>query len=93
MGHLGCFAGGNMMLGGRYLGREDVVALGVELVESCRAVYDATSTGIGPEMWTWKASKRHRAFAPTDPDHQKQAAKLGWWTIDGRYLLRPGGFG
>lgn len=92
MGHLGCFAGGNLVLGGRHLGLDHVVALGLDLVETCRAVYDATATGIGPESWMWRPTRHHGSFSPRDPGHVRQADKLGWWIVDARYMLRPGRF-
>lgn len=78
------------MLGGRYLGREDIVDVGAELVDSCRAVYEATETRIGPEMWMWS---REGQFVPREKEHVEQAKRAGWWAVDGRYNLRPGEWG
>ncbi|KAF8540423.1 glycoside hydrolase [Trichophaea hybrida] len=89
MGHLACFAGGNMMLGGTYLMRPDIVALGKELVETCRRTYEATATGIGPEYWHWDPAGQVSAFTADTEWHQMQRNKTGWWVIDARWMLRP----
>ncbi|KKK18024.1 mannosyl-oligosaccharide alpha-1,2-mannosidase precursor [Aspergillus rambellii] len=80
--HLACFDGGNFILGGSVLGRDDLLAFGVELVESCHETYNATVTGIGPEAFSWDSGAVPRA----------QAAffdTAGFWIENGAYILRP----
>ncbi|CZR55603.1 related to Mannosyl-oligosaccharide alpha-1,2-mannosidase [Phialocephala subalpina] len=43
-----CFAGGNLMLGGKYFDRPDLIALGEAAAESCHVTYNTTVTGLGP---------------------------------------------
>lgn len=43
-----CFAGGNLMLGGKYFSRPDLIALGEAAAESCHVTYNTTVTGLGP---------------------------------------------
>jgi mannosyl-oligosaccharide alpha-1,2-mannosidase len=42
-----CFAGGNLLLGGKYLDRPDFADLGVEVADSCHRWYNSTITGLG----------------------------------------------
>jgi mannosyl-oligosaccharide alpha-1,2-mannosidase len=78
-----------MMLGGTYLKRPDIVALGKELVETCRRTYEATTTRIGPEYWQWDPAGKISAFTADTEWHQMQRDKTGWWVIDARWMLRP----
>jgi hypothetical protein len=90
MGHLDCFAGGNMMLGGRYIGRPDITKLGAELTRTCRAIYDATLTKIGPETIRFVGiGSRNYTFTPT-AKQLSAVRKKGYWVTNGQYLLRPG---
>ena len=43
-----CFAGGNLLLGGKYLDRPDITELGVKASDSCHWLYNHTLTGLGP---------------------------------------------
>jgi mannosyl-oligosaccharide alpha-1,2-mannosidase len=52
-GHLTCFIGGNLILGGDVLGRADIKAAGLSLTKGCRDTYASTQSGIGPERWGW----------------------------------------
>ncbi|EKG17477.1 Glycoside hydrolase family 47 [Macrophomina phaseolina MS6] len=80
--HLACFDGGNFILGGNVLGRQDYVDFGLELVEGCRNTYVSTLTGIGPEIFSWNTS--------TLPGNQSAFYdKNGFWIRDGFYDLRP----
>jgi mannosyl-oligosaccharide alpha-1,2-mannosidase len=89
MGHLDCFAGGNMMLGGRYIGRPDITKLGAELTRTCRAIYDATLTKIGPETIRFVGiGSRNYTFTPT-AKQLSAVRKKGYWVTNGQYLLRP----
>ena len=52
--HLGCFAGGNWILGGRLLRNDGIVQYGLELAESCINTYTSSASGIGPESFVFK---------------------------------------
>jgi mannosyl-oligosaccharide alpha-1,2-mannosidase len=51
--HLACFDGGNFLLGGEVLGRQDYIDYGLALVNGCHDTYTSTATGIGPEVFSW----------------------------------------
>jgi mannosyl-oligosaccharide alpha-1,2-mannosidase len=89
MGHLTCFAGGNWLLGGAYLRDKEIMDMGIELVKACRAVYAATTTGIGPEYWQWYPSDTDGAYSPTHGGQWDQLKQWGWWITDARWMLRP----
>ncbi|KAI9800803.1 MAG: hypothetical protein M1825_003586 [Sarcosagium campestre] len=91
MGHLCCFAAGNIMLGGRYLGRADLIQFGVELLEGCHHMYAATPSGIGPEAMGWLPADTY-PNATTYPTTERGKAQLfehGFWAGWPVYKLRP----
>jgi mannosyl-oligosaccharide alpha-1,2-mannosidase len=77
--HLACFAPGNLMLGYAYLTekRRPLLTFAQALLEGCRHAYNSSSTGIGPENWSWapKYSRKKtlipkrnvRKLSPSDP--------------------------
>ncbi|KKY28024.1 putative glycoside hydrolase family 47 protein [Diplodia seriata] len=80
--HLACFDGGNFILGGAALDRQEYVDFGLALVAGCRNTYAATATGIGPEIFSWNSS--------TLPANQSAFyAQNGFWIRDAFYDLRP----
>ncbi|EOD51117.1 putative mannosyl-oligosaccharide alpha- -mannosidase protein [Neofusicoccum parvum UCRNP2] len=80
--HLACFDGGNFILGGNVLDRQDYIDFGLELVEGCRNTYESTLTGIGPEIFSWNTS--------TLPANQSEFyEEHGFWLQDAFYDLRP----
>lgn len=80
--HLTCFDGGNFLLGGQVLGRQDYIDFGLKLVDGCHDTYVSTATGIGPETFSWNTT--------TLPAEQTAFYKLaGFWIVDGKYILRP----
>ncbi|EJD51258.1 seven-hairpin glycosidase [Auricularia subglabra TFB-10046 SS5] len=77
--HLGCFAGGNFIMGGKLLGNDSIVATGLKLVDGCLATYN-TSTGIGPEVF---------AYASADGNYtggSSSAADLAYYREHGFYV-------
>ncbi|KAK9237158.1 glycoside hydrolase [Lipomyces kononenkoae] len=104
MGHLTCYIAGNLILGGRYLQRNDLVAFGLEVLETCHATY-VTATGLGPESFVWEPPRRgpasgqqvldggyeqvRWAISTPGPHEHEQVHKLGFWVSDARYFLRP----
>ncbi|KFY22953.1 hypothetical protein V493_06202 [Pseudogymnoascus sp. VKM F-4281 (FW-2241)] len=81
-GHLTCFDGGNFLLGGSVLKRQDYIDFGLALVNGCRATYTATITQIGPERFSWDASK----VPAEQADFYK---KNGFYITSPDYVLRP----
>ena len=80
--HLTCFDGGNFLLGGAVLGRQDYIDYGLELVDGCHDTYNSTATGIGPEIFSWNTT--------TLPANQTEFYdQAGFWIEDAVYILRP----
>lgn len=80
--HLACFDGGNFILGGNVLGRQDYIDFGLDLVAGCRNTYNSTLTGIGPEVFSWNLSAL--------PANQSAFyAQHGFYITDSTYDLRP----
>ncbi|EEH34358.2 mannosyl-oligosaccharide alpha-1,2-mannosidase [Paracoccidioides lutzii Pb01] len=80
--HLACFNGGNFLLGGQVLNRQDFVKFGLDLVKGCRHTYSSTATKIGPEGFSWDKSrvpKGQRSFY----------IKNGFFITSKDYNLRP----
>ncbi|RPB03274.1 seven-hairpin glycosidase [Choiromyces venosus 120613-1] len=91
MGHLACFAGGNFILGGKYLGRRDFVQFGLDVVDGCHETYVSTTTRIGPERFAWTPADK-RIVPVLYPQHggqREQKSNAGFWVTNARYLLRP----
>ncbi|KAK7523716.1 glycoside hydrolase [Phyllosticta citriasiana] len=88
---LACFAPGNLLLGAKYLNRPDISTLGLALLEGCRHSYNATTTGIGPEIWSWipMSNLPNATFLPQTPREERELAHLGFWAADPRFRLRP----
>lgn len=43
-----CFAGGNLILGGKYLGRADIFDFGIAVTDSCHALFNTSAAGLNP---------------------------------------------
>ncbi|KAL7273588.1 hypothetical protein RUND412_003539 [Rhizina undulata] len=90
MGHLACFAGGNLLLGGKYLSREDIMQFGLEVVDTCHETYAQSITQIGPEYFSWiPAYSSKPTYKPQNHAQWQQLQKAGFWATDGRWMLRP----
>ncbi len=92
MSHLACFAPGNLMLGGRLLGRADLIDLGKALLEACRHSYSSSATNIGPEVLSWVPNigqNQTGVFEPESEEQRKQLDQNGFWAMDPKYRLRP----
>lgn len=48
-----CFAGGNFLLGGAYLGRKDFEKIGLALTDTCHRLYNTTTSGLNPLLVAW----------------------------------------
>ncbi|KAF2744868.1 glycoside hydrolase family 47 protein [Sporormia fimetaria CBS 119925] len=80
--HLAGFIGGNFILGGLVLGREDYIDYGLHLTDSFHAVYESTSTHIAPESFSWNTSSTPESQIPF---YQQN----GFWIFNSQYILRP----
>jgi mannosyl-oligosaccharide alpha-1,2-mannosidase len=80
--HLACFDGGNFILGGQVLGRQDYIDFGLELVNGCHETYINTATRIGPEIFSWNE---------TDVPANQSALfnSSGFYIENAGYILRP----
>ncbi|KAK9469306.1 glycoside hydrolase [Lipomyces arxii] len=102
MGHLTCYLAGNLILGGKYLSRPDLIEFGLELLETCHATY-ANPTGLGPESFVWEPPPKEVddsgveggyeevrwSIGVPGPHERDQLRKSGFWISDARYFLRP----
>lgn len=52
--HLGCFVGGNWILGGKLLDSNEIFQYGLDLANGCINTYTSSATGIGPEVFVFK---------------------------------------
>ncbi|OCK79791.1 glycoside hydrolase family 47 protein [Lepidopterella palustris CBS 459.81] len=80
--HLACFDGGNFLLGGQVLDRQDYIKYGLALVDGCHDTYTSTATGIGPESFSWDPN-----LVPEDQTAFFQAH--GFFITNSIYDLRP----
>ncbi|KAF2449983.1 glycoside hydrolase family 47 protein [Karstenula rhodostoma CBS 690.94] len=80
--HLACFDGGNFILGGQVLGKQEYIDFGLELVNGCHETYIQTATRIGPETFGWDETSVPAAQASF-------FNKTGFYIRDGGYQLRP----
>lgn len=85
--HLGCFAGGNWILGGKLLNSDEIFHYGLALADGCAQTYANSATGIGPEVFVFKtASGGTNRVNITDPAFYQ---KNGWTYKVNDYVLRP----
>ena len=91
MSHLACFAPGNLILGGSLFERQDLITLGKALLEGCRHIYSSTTSGIGPEIMSWRTGvgEHQGTFLPQTDLQIRHLAEFGFWIVDPRYKLRP----
>ncbi|KAF6222798.1 hypothetical protein HO133_000847 [Letharia lupina] len=80
--HLTCFDGGNFLLGGSVLGRQDYIEFGLALVNGCHDLYNSTLTGIGPESFSWNTTG-------VDSTNEAFYNANGFYITDQLYDLRP----
>ncbi|EJD45468.1 seven-hairpin glycosidase [Auricularia subglabra TFB-10046 SS5] len=86
MGDLACFAGGNWIMGGRLLDREDFVEWGLKITDACMSTYQ-TPTGLGPGAWAFKGADGGGNDPPAD---QKDFFdKTGFYITSADYNVRP----
>ncbi|KAF9269688.1 glycoside hydrolase family 47 protein [Marasmius fiardii PR-910] len=89
--HLACFHGGNWIYGGKLLNNEEIVKIGLQLVDACWNTYASTQTGIGPEVFRYITTNRTDASnkATLTPEQQIFYEKHGFYITGADYILRP----
>lgn len=86
---MACFNGGNFILGGLTLDRQDYIDFGIQLVEGCHNTYIETVTGIGPEGFAWRDSKNTTDNRPIPVNQSAFYQAAGFWITSSAYVLRP----
>ncbi|KAK0521969.1 hypothetical protein OC842_006607 [Tilletia horrida] len=85
--HLACYAPGNILLGGKALGNDQLVQWGLKLAQGCIDTYRATGSGIGPEQWTYILKDGStNGVSYTDDAFSQQH---GFSISSADYVLRP----
>jgi mannosyl-oligosaccharide alpha-1,2-mannosidase len=85
--HLGCFAPGNWILGGRILENTGIFGYGLRLAAGCMHTYTSTVTGIGPESFAFRtASGGTNRVSIYDEDFYRKNG-FNYRAVD--YVLRP----
>lgn len=80
------FAGGNFILGGLLLNKQNYVDLGLQLTDSYFQLYNGSNSGIAPERFVW-IDPRDTSYNPP-ADQADFYAKNGYWTSSPEYPLR-----
>ncbi|KAG9295468.1 hypothetical protein G9A89_013497 [Geosiphon pyriformis] len=88
MSHLGCFAGGNFLLGGKFLKDDSLIDLGLRLTDTCYQSYHGTETGIGPEEFALIAPDGTKSRRMNRKQRNMYFSK-GFYVTEGHYYLRP----
>jgi mannosyl-oligosaccharide alpha-1,2-mannosidase len=85
--HLGCFAGGNWILGGKLLNSPAIVEYGIKITQGCMNTYTSSVTGIGPEQFSFKTSSggTHGVNIYDEPFYQEH----GFNYRAAEFYLRP----
>ncbi len=76
---LACFIGGNFILGGTALGRDDYLEYGLAFSEFCANGYRYAASGIGPIVYSWNTSLLNTASFTNQTSLYKKA---GWFIPD-----------
>ncbi|KAG9313397.1 glycoside hydrolase family 47 protein [Chiua virens] len=88
--HLGCFAGGNWILGGKLTNNDTIVDIGLKLTDACWNTYASTATGIGPEEFAYISSDGSYTSGPAPTTAQTQFYdQHGFYITLADYILRP----
>ncbi|KAJ5679670.1 mannosyl-oligosaccharide alpha-1-2-mannosidase 1B [Penicillium macrosclerotiorum] len=86
-----CFAGGNLLLGGKYLDRPDITELGMQVTDSCHWLYNTTLTKLGPSTIAWYNSNNlaYNNAYNKNATYRAEAAKNGYFIEDPSYRSYP----
>ncbi|EJD51250.1 seven-hairpin glycosidase [Auricularia subglabra TFB-10046 SS5] len=88
--HLGCFAGGNFIMGGKLLNNDTIVETGLKLTDGCLASYN-TATGIGPEVFAYASPDGNYTGGTPSAADLAFYNEHGWYVYNNNayYDLRP----
>lgn len=85
--HLGCFAGGNWILGAKMLDNDKFLEYGLALTEGCANTYRSSPSGIGPESFVFVG--RDGNINGVTINDRPFYAKHGFDFEVTQYVLRP----
>ncbi|CAK1357021.1 unnamed protein product [Cercospora beticola] len=76
-----CFAGGNWLLGGALLDDPKITQLGVDWTAGCYHLYNTSTTGLGPLVWSWSDQQGNTVNKnfQNDAAALRSAAARGWF--------------
>ncbi|RFU26919.1 hypothetical protein B7463_g9414, partial [Scytalidium lignicola] len=86
-----CFAGGNLLLGGRYLNNPAILNFGLAVTDSCHALFNTSEAGLNPSQWSWFDSQ-NQTYNPSDaqnPANVAYAEKNGFYITDAFWGAYP----
>ncbi|SPO23478.1 related to Mannosyl-oligosaccharide alpha-1,2-mannosidase precursor [Ustilago trichophora] len=85
--HLGCFAGGNWILGAKMINQPTFDQYGQALTAACANTYTSSSSGMGPESFVFIGQGNNtNGITIKDPDFYRQH---GFDFEVTQYILRP----
>jgi len=87
--HLGCFYGGNWILGGKMLNNDTIYNYGLELTDACFNTYYGTATGIGPETFAYISSDGNYTGSNITAQEVAFYDEHGYYVTDPGYYQRP----
>lgn len=87
-----CFAGGNFLLGGAYLGRPDFTELGLAVTDSCHALYNSTVSGLNPLSIGWYGPDNTASEAEYNGNGSTAVAAREYFDKNG-YFIRKDAYG
>jgi mannosyl-oligosaccharide alpha-1,2-mannosidase len=98
--HSGMFAAASFILGGMATGEKRYLNFGLDLVNTYVEMYNATTSGIGPESIGWipatcdtgEETRKEVCEVPTVYKKQEKSGfveRAGFWMTNMNYLLRP----
>ncbi|KAI1325952.1 glycoside hydrolase [Xylariaceae sp. FL0255] len=78
-----CFAGGNILLGGQYLGNSEYLDLGFAYTDSCHDLLNTSAAGLNPSQVTWFNSS-NQLYDPSEdtPENVAYADTHGYFVTD-----------
>lgn len=85
--HLGCFAGGNWILGGKLLDNDGIFQYGLALTDGCAKTYTSSVTGIGPELFVFKSANGETNGVTINNQSFYKKNGFDYEVVD--YVLRP----
>lgn len=86
-----CFAGGNLLLGGRYLNDQKTFDFGIAVTDSCHALFNTSEAGLNPTSWSWFNSE-NKTYNPADgqnPVNVAYAQRAGYYVGDPAWGAYP----